>query len=137
MKGELFLKVKQRKEGEAGVETFPAFSVAAFDLVVVARSIRTCILEELELEGGDTGTWNDLHIHLNTLARVGHLFIGMAVRPLGLADQGFYAPVPPAAPEVDIRPALVVLSAGPADAIFFSYFITLGVQREICLQQPK
>ena len=122
MKGELFLKVKQRKEGEAGVETFPVFSVAAFALAVVARSIRTCILEELELGVGDAGTWNDLHIHLNTLARVGYLFIGMAVRPPGLAGQGFHAPVPPAAPEVDIRPALVVLSAGLADAIFFCIF---------------
>ena len=41
VKSELFLKIKQRKEGVAGVETFLIFSVAAFDFAVVARSIRT------------------------------------------------------------------------------------------------
>ena len=53
MKSELFLKVNQRKEGEAGIKTFPVFSVAAFDFAVVARSITTDELAaDTELRGG-------------------------------------------------------------------------------------
>ena len=53
VKSELFLKIKQRKEGVAGVETFLIFSVAAFDFAVVARSIRTDeLVADTELRGG-------------------------------------------------------------------------------------
>ena len=40
VKSELFLEVKQRKEGVAGVETFLIFSVAAFDFAIVSWGIR-------------------------------------------------------------------------------------------------
>ena len=39
------------------------------------------------------------------------------------ADQGCRASIPPGFPKVDVRPALIVRSAGTADAIFFAYFI--------------
>ena len=46
------------------------------------------------------------------------MLVGMAVGPPGLADQGLHRTVPAGLPEVDIRPALVVLPAGSADAVF-------------------
>ena len=46
------------------------------------------------------------------------VLVGMAVRPPGLAGQGLRRSIPAGFPEVDVRPALVVLSAGPADAVF-------------------
>ena len=50
------------------------------------------------------------------------MLVWMAVRPPGLAGQGFHAPIPASTPEIDIGPALVVLPAGPADTIFLRIF---------------
>ena len=46
------------------------------------------------------------------------MLVRVAVRPPGLTGQGCHASIPACPPEVDIRPALVVFPAGPADAIF-------------------
>ena len=47
------------------------------------------------------------------------VLVGVAVRASGLAGQGRHTPVPALLPEVDVRPALVVLPAGAADAVLF------------------
>jgi len=47
------------------------------------------------------------------------VLVGMAVGPPGLAGQGCHAPIPAGLPEVDVRPAFVVLPTGTADTIFF------------------
>ena len=47
------------------------------------------------------------------------VLVGMAVGPSGLAGQGCHTTIPALLPEVDVRPALVVLPAGAADAVFF------------------
>ena len=46
------------------------------------------------------------------------VLVGVAVGPSGLAGQGRHTTIPALLPEVDIRPALVVLPAGAADAVF-------------------
>ena len=46
------------------------------------------------------------------------VLVWMAVGPTGLTRQGFCCAIPPGLPEVDIRPAFVILPAGPADAVF-------------------
>ena len=46
------------------------------------------------------------------------VLVGMAVGPSGLTDQGRHTTIPALLPEVDVRPALVVLPAGAADAVF-------------------
>ena len=46
------------------------------------------------------------------------VLVWRAVGPPGLADQGFCSTIPASPPEVDIRPALVKLPAGTADAVF-------------------
>ena len=48
--------------------------------------------------------------------------IGVAVGPPGLADQGLHRPIPAGLPEVDVRPALVVLLVGAAHAVFLRVF---------------
>ena len=50
------------------------------------------------------------------------VLVGMTVRASGLAAQGLHCSVPTGLPEVDIRPALVVLPAGPADTVFLCVF---------------
>ena len=50
------------------------------------------------------------------------MLVWTAVRTTGLADQGLYIPIPASPPEVDIRPALVVLPAGSADHVFLRIF---------------
>ena len=50
------------------------------------------------------------------------VLVGMAVRTPGLAGQGFDSAIPASPPEVDIRPASVVLPAGTADAVFLRVF---------------
>ena len=50
------------------------------------------------------------------------MLVWMAVRTPRLAGQGLHTPVPASPPEVDIRPALIVFPAGPADAIFLRVF---------------
>ena len=46
------------------------------------------------------------------------VLVGVVVWPPGLAGQGRHCPIPAGLPEVDIRPALVVLPAGTADVVF-------------------
>ena len=46
------------------------------------------------------------------------VLVGVAVGPSGLAGQGRHTTIPALLPEVDVRPALVVLPAGAADAVF-------------------
>ena len=46
------------------------------------------------------------------------VLVGVAVGPSGLAGQGCHTTIPALLPEVDVRPALVVLPAGAADAVF-------------------
>ena len=46
------------------------------------------------------------------------VLVRMAMGPSGLAGQGCHTAVPALLPEVDVRPALVVLPAGAADAVF-------------------
>ena len=46
------------------------------------------------------------------------VLVGMAVGPSGLTGQRLCRSIPACFPKVDVRPALVVLPAGPADAIF-------------------
>ena len=46
------------------------------------------------------------------------MLVGVAVRPYGLAGQGCHTSIPALLPEVDVRPALVVLPAGAVDAVF-------------------
>ena len=46
------------------------------------------------------------------------VLVWMAVGPSGLAGQGCHTTIPALLPEVDVRPALVVLPAGAADAVF-------------------
>ena len=46
------------------------------------------------------------------------VLIGMAVGPPGLTGQGCHASIPASPPKGDVRPALVVRSDGPADAVF-------------------
>ena len=50
------------------------------------------------------------------------MLVWVALRPPGLAGQGLHTPIPASPPEVDIRPALAVLPAGSADAIFLRIF---------------
>ena len=50
------------------------------------------------------------------------MLIWMAARTTGLADQGFYTPIPATPSEVDIRPVLLVLPAGTADHVFLRIF---------------
>ena len=50
------------------------------------------------------------------------VLVRMAVRPPGLTGQGLHTPIPANPPEVDIRPALVVLPAGSAYAVFLRVF---------------
>ena len=50
------------------------------------------------------------------------MLVGVTVGPPGLAGQGCRSSIPAGLPEVDVRPALVVLSAGPADAVFLRIF---------------
>ena len=50
------------------------------------------------------------------------MLVWIAVRTTGLADLGFYTPIPATPPEVDIRPALVVLPTGTADHVFLRIF---------------
>ena len=47
------------------------------------------------------------------------VLVGMAVGPSGLTGQRLRRSIPACFPKVDVRPALVVFPAGPADAIFF------------------
>lgn len=147
------------------------------------KFVNSSILKQPQLRICDTAAGNHLHIHLDTLTWIGHLFIGlsfvgvlglfgrkhlqfphnpeqafrtagvatllqavpqfyhtelwisaahiadqlqfrlcvlvrMTVGPSGLAGQGLHTSVPARLPEVDIRPAFVVLSACPADAEF-------------------
>lgn len=184
----------------AGTESFPALPAAALNLAVVPGCVRTnqlmpdsqavgsCFKEsgKIPLAVGktvgefkavvpdlcDTAAGNRLHIHLDSLAWMGHLFIlagnipsfcmtrnrpsppvaatplqpmpqlchaglwisaahipdqlpfrlcglvWMAVGPSGLADPGLHTSVPARLSEVDVRPAFVILSACPADAVF-------------------
>ena len=51
------------------------------------------------------------------------VLVRMAVRTPGLAGQGRNISIPARPPEVDIRPAFVVLPAGTADSIFFRIFL--------------
>ena len=46
------------------------------------------------------------------------VLVGMAVGASGLAGKGRHTSVPALLPEIDVRPALVVLPAGAADAVF-------------------
>ena len=46
------------------------------------------------------------------------VLVWMAMRSSGLAGQGCHTSIPALLPEVDVRPALVVLPAGAADAVF-------------------
>lgn len=46
------------------------------------------------------------------------VLIWMAAGPPGLAGRRSHCSVPAGLPEVDVRPALIVFSAGPADAVF-------------------
>ena len=46
------------------------------------------------------------------------VLVGMAVRASGLAGKGRHTSVPALLPEIDVRPALVVLPASAADAVF-------------------
>ena len=46
------------------------------------------------------------------------VLVGMAVGTSGLAGKGRHTSVPALLPEIDVRPALVVLPAGAADAVF-------------------
>ena len=50
------------------------------------------------------------------------VLVGMAVGPSGLTGQGGHTSVPAGFPKVDVRPALVVLPAGTADAVFLRVF---------------
>ena len=54
---------------------------------------------------------DELQLGLCVLVRV-------AVGPSGLAGQGRHTSIPTLLPEVDVRPAFVVLSAGTANAVF-------------------
>ena len=146
--------------------------------------VNGCVLVQAQLRVSNAATGDHLHIHLDTLAGIGHLLVGlwpvggfllfrreqaqlshdpeqalraagiaplpqtvpqfhhaetgvpaahvpdqlefrfcvlvgMAVGPPGLAAQGFHGSIPASLPEVDIRPAFVILPAGAADAIFF------------------
>ena len=47
-----------------------------------------------------------------------HVLIRMTVRASGLAGEGRHTSIPTLLPEVDVRPAFVVLSAGTANAVF-------------------
>ena len=51
------------------------------------------------------------------------MLIWMAVRTPGLAGQGRNTPIPAGTPEVNIRPALIVLPTGTAYSVFSAYFI--------------
>jgi len=46
------------------------------------------------------------------------VLVGMAVGASGLAGKGRHTSVPALLPEIDVRPALVVLPAGAANAVF-------------------
>ena len=46
------------------------------------------------------------------------VLVGMAVGASGLAGQGLHRSIPAGLPEVDVRPALVILPAGTAHAVF-------------------
>ena len=50
------------------------------------------------------------------------MLIWMTVRTPGPTGQRLHTPVPASLPEIDIGPALVVLPAGSADAVFFRIF---------------
>ena len=175
-------------------ELFEEISGGVSGLLRVGRQkAQTCelvnggVLVKPKLWNRDTAQGDDFHIYLNTLARIGHLFvrlgliclfllglrkhpqfphdpeqalraagiaalpepvpqlhhaeirvsaahipdqfqlrlcvlIGMAVRAFGVAGQRGLCSIPAGLPEVDVRPALVVLPAGAADAVFFCVF---------------
>ena len=46
------------------------------------------------------------------------VLVGVAVGPSGLAGKGRHTSIPALLPEIDVRPALVPLPAGAADAVF-------------------
>lgn len=46
------------------------------------------------------------------------VLVGVAVGPSGLAGKGRHTSIPALLPEIDVRPALVVLPAGAADVVF-------------------
>ena len=50
------------------------------------------------------------------------VLVWVAVGPTGLAGQGLDRSIPASLPEVDVGPALVVLPAGTADAVFLCVF---------------
>ena len=99
------------------------------------------VLEQSKLRIRDALARHDRHIHLHALPQTvpesdhtqgwipaAHIadelqlglcmLVGVAVRPSGLAGQGCHTTIPALLPEVDVRPALVVLPAGAADAVF-------------------
>lgn len=53
---------------------------------------------------------------------LGGVLVGMTARPSGLTGQGRHTSIPARFPEVDVRPAFVVLPAGTADAVFLRVF---------------
>ena len=147
--------------------------------------VNSSVLIQAELWVCNTTAWHNFHIHLNSLARIGHLLvrlwfvalfllglreqsqlahapeqtlraagiapqpvpqfyhaeigvaaahipdqlqfrlcvlIGMAVRASELTGQRGCCSIPAGLPEIDVRPALVVLPAGAAHAIFLRVF---------------
>ena len=50
------------------------------------------------------------------------VLVGVVMRPPGLTGQGLHGPIPACFPEIDVRPALVILPAGTADAVFLRVF---------------
>ena len=79
----------------AGVKPLLILAVAAFDLLIMARCVRA----------------NEFQFGLRVL-------VWMTVGASGLAGKGRHTSVPALLSEIDVRPALVVLPAGAADAVF-------------------
>lgn len=95
MDSKLLCKIVQGVEGVAGVKPLLILAVAAFDLPIMARCVRA----------------NEFQFGLRVL-------VWMTVGASGLAGKGRHTSVPALLSEIDVRPALVVLPAGAADAVF-------------------
>lgn len=62
------------------------------------------------------------------------MLLWMAMGTSGMTSEGLCAPIPACLPEIDIRPAFVILPAGLAHAIFSAYFIILDIFISLLLQ---
>lgn len=60
------------------------------------------------------------------------ILVWMAMRVLGLTDQGLHTSAPARLPKIDIRPVFIVLSLARLTPYFATYFIRYAFAHEKC-----